>query len=192
MSTCSSLHPLPSLPLHLTHLSLSNTFNSPIESYPPSLIHISFGTSFNHPVDNLPTNLTNVSFGRYFNQPIINLPKKITFVSFGDREITNHPGAAGIKQFSNWLQTWEFPPSLTHLFLIVPYPILFPVQSLPLTLTHLEFSGNFKDDISFVLPNITHFSLSSPLTSFFHLFPSLTLLLGFLFIMQILISFLTL
>ena len=76
-------HSIYQLPPRLTHLWLGQAFDQPIKSLPPTLRLLSFGTSFNQQVDKLPDSLLDLTFGDNFNQRVHLLPPSLTHLHFG-------------------------------------------------------------------------------------------------------------
>ncbi len=170
--------PLPLMPTSLTHLTFSVKFCLPVTSLPPQLTHLIFGAYFNHPVDHFLPHLHNLKylvFGAYFaqtitqfpdqlthlkmkhtyNQPVFQPPKTLTHLSVGKEFIgTTVTLPENLSYLSLLLCSTKvpFPPKLTHLLL----PKQYSCDSLPQTITHLQWSSPWVVLARLMPPNLTH------------------------------------
>jgi len=150
------------LPLSLTHLTFSDSFNRPVDILPPNLTHLTFGNSFNQHVDDLPSSVTHLTFGYPFNQYVDYLPAGITHLTFGfsfNLAVDQLPPSITHLTFGNCFnqQVDHLPSSITHL--IFGFSFNQPVDHLPLSITHLTFGYCFSQAIDSLPASITHLTL---------------------------------
>ncbi len=118
------------IPLHLSHLSLTDDFNQVIafEGLPPHLLYLTFGY-FNQVIATgiLPPNLLHLTFGCNFNQ-IINvgvLPLNLSHLTFG-------------YEFNQVIAIGVLPLNLSHLTFGYKFNQIIQIGMLPPILSHLH------------------------------------------------------